>query len=249
MSHPLIRDFEQADAYLGGKTNRPLPGRFTRIIRRRDNEIVIRHYATDIITYFEDGAIRLDTGGWRSFTTKERLNEYTPRDLRIFQRRGVWFWSAGKQLGHFADGIVFSRDGQGWAVYTPASKRPTISRKAVGRYASELAKRWADRSLPCDRAGDCWFCYLRNDAATLGDATGDLSHLVEHVREGYYVPSLLLNAVRENERKFSRIDLYDVQAWIANEPFDFPDIAASITRRRIRSAVVSYFGKRFEFTE
>ena len=44
--------------------------------------------------------------------------------------------------------------------------------------------------------GDCFFCLMRNkDNHPLGDAIGDDSHLVEHIREGYYVPSMLINAI------------------------------------------------------
>jgi hypothetical protein len=35
------------------------------------------------------------------------------------------------------------------------------------------------------------------DGDTLGETFGDVSHLLSHMRENYFVPSLLLNALKE----------------------------------------------------
>ncbi len=53
--------------------------------------------------------------------------------------------------------------------------------------------------MPAPSQGDCWFCVLRTnrDDKTLGDATGDTEHLLSHMQEPCYVPSLLVNAMNE----------------------------------------------------
>ena len=38
----------------------------------------VRYHSTDIVTYRKDGSIVLSSGGWRTSTTKERINEYIP---------------------------------------------------------------------------------------------------------------------------------------------------------------------------
>jgi hypothetical protein len=45
--------------------------------------------------------------------------------------------------------------------------------------------------------GDCWYCAMHTveDNKPLGEAINSPSHLREHVRERYYVPSLLWNAI------------------------------------------------------
>jgi len=61
--------------------------------------------------------------------------------------------------------------------------------------------------------GDCWFCVMRTNVdendehvpmqpdargVTLGDASGDpADHLMQHIEDRYYVPSLAVNALRE----------------------------------------------------
>jgi hypothetical protein len=52
--------------------------------------------------------------------------------------------------------------------------------------------------LPKPGPGDCWFCLMKTqDGKTLGDATKDREHLLSHVDQGYVVPSLVANALKE----------------------------------------------------
>lgn len=48
----------------------------------------IVHHETRIVSYFTDGTIGLDNGGWDSKTTRERLCEFTPADFRIHRVKG-----------------------------------------------------------------------------------------------------------------------------------------------------------------
>jgi hypothetical protein len=46
--------------------------------------------------------------------------------------------------------------------------------------------------------GDCFFCQMETEQGeALGDATGDTSHLLSHMEEGYVVPSLVFRALKE----------------------------------------------------
>lgn len=50
----------------------------------------IRLHNTDILT-LENQVITLDSGGWRTVTTKDRLNKYLPSPWSIKQRKGKWY--------------------------------------------------------------------------------------------------------------------------------------------------------------
>jgi hypothetical protein len=54
--------------------------------------LVVRLYATDIITYTPNGAVRLQAGTWQTQTTLRRMGEFGPR-MSISLRRGVWILS------------------------------------------------------------------------------------------------------------------------------------------------------------
>jgi hypothetical protein len=85
-------DFAKAKAVLatgrgGGKTvghNRRL------VVSRHDPEAVgLVLHSTEVVTWYPDGRIRLDSGGWRSVTTKAAMNEALS-GWRVYADRRVW---------------------------------------------------------------------------------------------------------------------------------------------------------------
>lgn len=49
----------------------------------------MRLYNTRIVRFYVSGAVTLHTGGYRTVTTKERLNQFISG--RVYQRKGAWF--------------------------------------------------------------------------------------------------------------------------------------------------------------
>lgn len=90
------------DALLGNRAERCAPGlRNTRIFRRGPGEfspIAVRYHWTDVVTARVDGTVELETGGWRTYTTKERINCFLPAftidgvrvRVTLSQDHGVW---------------------------------------------------------------------------------------------------------------------------------------------------------------
>lgn len=72
----------------------------------------VRLYSTDIVI-FNDNVIKLNSGGWRTTTTKNRINQASEEfhlGLSVYQRKGEWF--AQSVCGNpqkFFDGISFAR--------------------------------------------------------------------------------------------------------------------------------------------
>lgn len=63
--------------------------------------IVLKYHATDIVEYHVDGRIVLNTGGWRTSTTKLRFNEsYAQLPIRnVYANKGVW-WVTTHEAGY-----------------------------------------------------------------------------------------------------------------------------------------------------
>jgi len=59
-------------------------------------------YDTPIVTICDDGRYVLNSGGFRTVTTKDRLNKFGP--VKVYQADGVWY--AGGEL--FTDGMVIT---------------------------------------------------------------------------------------------------------------------------------------------
>jgi hypothetical protein len=66
--------------------------------------------------------------------------------------------------------------------------------KRINAYAKEYAKAMLACEVPVPSGGDCWGCRFV-DTKTGKTVTGN-DHLASHLEERYYVPSLLMNAVK-----------------------------------------------------
>lgn len=162
-------------------------------------EIVIRLHNTDIITYKKNGSVVLNTDGWQTPTTKERLNRYmSERHIRIEQKNHKWTVNGVP----FVDGIEIRKDGtipQKWAKKADSKiKRDMSVEKKIEKYLKIVKKKLSENdTLPS--SGDCFFCSMHtvDDGIALGDATNDHSHIEMHLKEGYVPNSLLWNAMKE----------------------------------------------------
>lgn len=53
--------------------------------------IAVRLHDTQILVFWEDGTIKLDSGGWKTPTTKHRLNGCLPYPFGVTQEKGHWY--------------------------------------------------------------------------------------------------------------------------------------------------------------
>ena len=59
------------------------------VLTSKDGCFAVRFYRTDILTFHPDGRVVFRTGGFRTATTKERLNRYSP--VGVWASRKVWY--------------------------------------------------------------------------------------------------------------------------------------------------------------
>jgi hypothetical protein len=119
------------------------------------------------------------------------------------QRREHKAWVERNRV-RFSDGMEINADG-----YAPRPNRKELERAAsrhrklerskrrINEFVSGAVRELKENGLPMPGPGDCWYCALIDEN---GKPWGDMSscdHLDEHIREGYYVPSMFVNALRE----------------------------------------------------
>ena len=173
-----------------GKRDRAKVARNTYLERRGDC-IALKLHATDIATLYPSGALALNSGGWRTATTKDRLSSV----VRIHQERGQWYVTVSGKVYTFRDGMTIGP--RGGVNGAPLKGSGGDAKEAKMRTkVKAFADAWTDRlfsgKMEAPGAGDCFYCAMRTaDGKSLGDATGDRSHLLLHVKERYYVPSLV----------------------------------------------------------
>jgi hypothetical protein len=191
--------YTELDQMLKGRNAQSKKWANNTYLHRRGDDIALQYHNTDVATFKPNGDIVLNSGGWFTSTTKERINwalmEY-PFGLR--QNKGVWYLSnnATGTSYRFADSMVYhtlSGKVDGYTEDTPKADKDL--KKRVKAYAQKCAD-----AIPLDHpdSGDCWYCYLvTTNGDTLGDASKNTEHLDNHIEEGYIVPSLVYNALTE----------------------------------------------------
>lgn len=198
--------FHGAETFLGNRESKAIENN-TKIVRRDKNTIAVQYHETDIVTYYRDGTVELDTGGWLTSTTKERLNRYSDGTFRVASDKGKWYlytYYNWEKVCRFFDGIRL----KGGTVLNPqprasleraeqAEKRMLAS---ISKYVSAYLDALEGGYLDTPSGGDCWYCSMFKEA-------GGTDHLIQHMKEMYFVPSLLLNAYKDKGVRIPEIAL------------------------------------------
>ena len=75
----------------------------------------------------------------------------------------------------------------------------TKLQKDIKKYVNGYCEELFSGNLPAPSGGDCWFCSLRevNTHRPMGEISQNNDHILEHFKEKYYVPSLVVNAIED----------------------------------------------------
>lgn len=209
-------NYQSADAKLTGRNRERRKLANNTYLERRGENIAVRLHETDVLTFAPDGSVTLDSGGWKTVTTKARMNEYLGHGLRISQSRGQWYvydYSKRMDIAVYADGMRITSDGKLDGCESLQAAKDAIKLRArVQRYAAGYVKALFAGKVPKPDAGDCFYCLMRevNTGKPLGECTKDHDHLMSHIEEKYYVPSLL-------QRAFETGSVSHVMRWAVAE--------------------------------
>lgn len=175
---------------------------------RPNGDIVYRLHNTDVVTKHVDGTFTLNSGGWKTPTTKDRINLYAP--ARVYSGKGLWYVGGYKKPPMlFYDGIRINAEGQD---INPPVVASSIEKdaKALKAKITKFVRLIDDcETLPTPDSGDCWHCMMfqaekaRDNKPSANQMNpgasgpfGDTEHLISHMDEGYVHGSLLVNAMR-----------------------------------------------------
>lgn len=202
-------NFTELDKKLQGRCKESRKYENNTYLQRRGDNIAMKYHDTDVAIFYPDGSIKLDSGGWHTSTTKERLSlALAGTPFAICQDKGVWYiykhgkdgywWDKKNRQCRYTDGIILKADGtiEGGLTETPNREKADKALKAkVKKFAELCASR-----LPLDQpsGGDCWYCSMTDkDGKSWGDLSKDNDHIDRHMKEGYVVPSLVYNALKQ----------------------------------------------------
>lgn len=258
-----VHTFKDAETYLGPKPSRPMGGHggSTRLERRDADTIAYRLHSTDVVTFHRDGRIVLNSGGWRTVTTKARISDAAR--LRLYSAKGAWFFIHNGRTYSFADGVTLKGNRVTGAGPSPDKEAARVRklRARIKRFVSGYMAALVAGKIPAPSAGDCLICQCSRpepvDAAssrngkirTEGPNTigfGGSGHIESHLSEKYYVPSLISNAAAAFGVS-PAAKQYLASWWDASAP---PDQAAKVRQywgdiatRQLRSALRRYLSR------
>lgn len=174
----------------------------TYVQRRPEGRIAVKLHQTDVLMFSPNGRIELDSGGWTTPTTKERINRYLPGGYSLVQERGVWYLldlthGADDPVSHtFKDGMVIHPNGRVIKAGPPKANLVKLKKQA-DKFSRDYIEALFSGKVDKPSAGDCWFCVMvSKDGQTMGETMKGSDHMLSHIKESYFVPSLILTAAR-----------------------------------------------------
>lgn len=186
--------YQHAHDYLQtGRGNNPTSSKLannTYAKKRNGGIIAVVLHATDVITFYLDGKIKLDSGGWRTPTTKDRISTYLPRPLTVYQEKSIWY-VRNRDTGEkvvFEDGMEISPEGNLPTQDDGKEEELLDLQKQIKSYAEKFADAFVKGDVKAPSGGDCWMCI---------GVLGGNDHLHQHMEEDYFVPRLLTNAIEK----------------------------------------------------
>lgn len=158
----------------------------------KDDYIAVLLHETEIVKLHPDYFI-LDSGGYRTLTTKDRMNRFSP--IHLYQENFIWYIG---ELVYFDDLKLDYAGNPLNERLGDIEKESKQINKRIKKFVNN-AMQELEKGIPLPSGGDCWHCAMKgvNDQKTVGDAFNDHSHLESHLEENYIVPSLIFNAVEE----------------------------------------------------
>jgi hypothetical protein len=253
--------YESLSEYLTkgkNKNDRPAPeANNTRVLRINDVTVGIKLHNTVIIEYTKQGTIRLNTNGWKTVTTRERMNRFQDK-FSIFSEKFIWFlvyedtylYKDGMTL--FPNGDVMLPNGK---IAKPFNKNDLKRMKSLKRkvnvYCDKFIDKFFNHQIPQPSGADCWHCcfFDSKTGKSWGDLSHNSNHILNHIQQKYFVPSLLNNAIQETEDvgtyNLAPIDKHNIAyCWKSNGWESQKLIFDDITRKRLKLILRRYISKR-----
>ncbi len=88
---------------LYGKDKKKIAGN-TYAIKESNGDINVKLYDTNVVTHINGGGIKLNSGGFMTKTTKDRMNTYS--DAHVYQKNKEWFVDYEGKTHDFKDGMT-----------------------------------------------------------------------------------------------------------------------------------------------
>lgn len=101
-------NYQEALTKLGTRVSRKIANNTYMILHENEfgpSSVAIRLHNTNVVTFYQDGKVILNTGGWHTVTTKERINRFIPGGYTLSSLKGVWCVHHNGVAHEYEDGM------------------------------------------------------------------------------------------------------------------------------------------------
>lgn len=99
-----LKDWKSARKALGEKDEKNI-GNNTKLVRMPNNDIAVTLHGHRVVRYRKGGVTQVSSAGYRTTTTKDRINRYTPASVSVVQRDYEWYLKKNGKKRDFHDGM------------------------------------------------------------------------------------------------------------------------------------------------
>jgi len=195
----VINSFHEADKTIGQDKVKKLGARGLELHKDGNDVIAVNYRGTDIVTFYWNGSIQLNSGGWLTRSTLTRMNQHLPTDFRIEpDKEGIWTVKhvPSGVWGFYCDGLVIDPSSKtifSSTVATDVTQALRLQDK-VDKYVSAYIEHIANGTL--HEQTDVQALELRDKEVTEGDIQWLTADQVKWILNSQkYPPSLLRRAV------------------------------------------------------
>jgi hypothetical protein len=193
-----VKEHVLRSKFLKRNTIEYFPDSGARIIRLHDTNIVTFPAPHDLYHFI------LNSGGWRTPTTADRMNSVLPSGVRVFQQGGFWYvriggWQEDGKTVPFFDGIEIKAgvvvNPQAWGESDEPEKNRL--RILIRKYTKKVAEIWNGYGGPLKPDnGDCLICRVYGSKIYKGSRHPEMDCIKSHLEEQYVHGSLVYNAFK-----------------------------------------------------
>lgn len=152
------------------------------------DEVVATYYTTEILAghIYNNGdhEVYYYTGGYRTMSTRNRMNQTGPAEVQIQQHRKRWYMRVGDRVTPFYDHMkVGGHKDRGFEL----ERIPGADSTGVPKAQARLIRKWAALPLELSRVAwrsrDCALCAVPEHALfrRLDNGKHELDHLAHHL--------------------------------------------------------------------
>src|SRR5688572_19351162 len=154
-----IKSYQDAKQYLGNKKERPYANN-TRIeidsLNLGHEVITVKYHGNPVVNFYPDGTSSFSSCGWKTPTTKERINWFLPDGFSLYQSKSIWHIEnyATNESWLFADGLAIDKHGNVYNDAPADTTKATI--KAIKKFVDGYIKALLNLEIETPSAGDCF---------------------------------------------------------------------------------------------